>query len=47
MMFDLNTALQKIDTAQTIQDLMNIVGNTSAKIENSQGKEFVLYSKVG
>lgn len=43
-MFDLNTALQKIETVQSIKDLMDIVENTSAKIENSQGKEFILYS---
>lgn len=46
-MFDLNTALQKIETVQSIKDLMDIVENTSAKIENSQGKEFILYSNTG
>ena len=43
-MFDFETALKKLDGANTLEELMDIVKNTSAAVDNPQGKSFILYS---
>ena len=43
-MFDFETALKKLDGASTLEELMDIVKNTSAAVDNPQGKSFILYS---